>query len=606
MMLSDFVLEYLANIGVKHVFVVNGAAIGVLIDAFSRTDRIRHICVQHEQAGAFAAETLTKCSNTLGVNFVTSGPGGTNLITGIANCWYDSIPNLYITGQVNSQFIRKDPSLRQVGFQENDIVSMVKPITKFACLLTDPNKVKSVLNRAIQSAYAERPGPVLIDIPIDVQKAEIDINKLEEEKTAIDAGEKDFEIDDRIDKVVERLNQSERPVVLIGGGVRLADAVEEVRELMRILRLPGFPTWNALDILTSDFEFYAGRVGTYGGPGRNFAIQNSDLLLAIGSRLSGRITGGAVSSFARKAYKIFVDIDKANLSPELQQVRADMNIRCDAKVFINKLIDKTSRKGVKSFEKWLRLALEWRDKYDPILSEYFQTRDIVNPYVFMDELSNQLDKKDCIVVDCGGNVVVTNQAFKTKMGQRLCSSNGNSPMGYAFAGAIGACFANRGGRVICLIGDGGFNMNIQELQTVKNYDLPLKVFIMNNHVYGIIKAYQDINLGSRYLGSGPEGYNPPHFLKVVEAYGIATKQIWNHAELSKKISEVIDYAGPIVCDVNMHEHYKYQPRIFGFNTPIEDMYPYLPREEFRKNLLIDPVPGWEEPLLPRETNKSME
>ncbi len=606
MKLADYVIEYLAGLGVRQVFVVYGAAIGDLVDAFTRTDRIRYVCVMHEQAGAFAAETLTKVSGEIGVCLVTSGPGGINLLTGIANCWYDSIPNLYITGQINTQFLRKDPSIRQVGFQENDIVSMAKPITKFATMLTDPSKIKWVLDKAVYEATHGRPGPVLIDIPMDLQKAEIDPKLLEGFAPEEVVSSFDQELGEKIELFLEKLNQAERPVLLIGGGVRLGNATDEVRELGSILKIPCIPTWNALDIFSSDYEYYRGRVGTYGGPGRNFAVQNSDLLLMIGCRISGRITGGNVQSFARQAMKFSVDIDKALLDPKLQQVKIDVNIYCNAKHFIRTLIGRTKECRLKTFDWWLSKTLEWREKYDPVSSEYYRMNGIVNPYVFITELSNQLGPDDVVVADCGGNVVVTNQAFKTKTGQRLCSSNGNSPMGYSFAGAIGACFAPVKGRVICLIGDGGFNMNIQELQTVKNYSLPLKTFILNNHVYGITKSYQDTNFNSRYEAAGPKGYCPPDFVKIVQSYGIATESIQNHSELKEKIRSVLSHRGPLVCDVNMHEYFKYEPRIFGWNTPIEDMYPYLPREEFRQNMYVDPVPGWEKPSLPKNLQKAME
>ena len=606
MKLADFVIQYLADLGIRHVFVVYGAAIGDLVDPFTRTDRIRYVCVMHEQAGAFAAETLTKVSGILGVTLVTSGPGGTNLLTGIANCWYDSVPNLYITGQINSAFLRKDPAIRQVGFQENDIVAMAKPVTKFATMVVDPNSIKWALDKAIHEATHGRPGPVLIDIPLDVQKKEIDPAKLEGFTPAQPPSEFIPGLEEKLEQYLDDLGRSERPVLLIGGGVRLAGAVEEIRQLGRALKIPCIPTWNALDIFASDYEYYRARVGTYGGPGRNFAIQNSDLLLSLGCRISGRITGGNVGSFARAAKKYIVDLDKANVDPNLQNVRGDVNIHCDVKIFAQALLERVGGRVLKRFDGWLARTLEWREKYDPVLPEYYNSNGIVNPYVFISEFAKQCGPKDVIVADCGGNVVVTNQAFRTKLGQRLCSSNGNSPMGYSFAGAIGACFAPVEGRVICLIGDGGFNMNIQELQTVKVYNLPLKTFILNNHVYGITKQYQDTNFGGRYEAAGPRGYRPPDFVKIVQAYGIATEAIRNHSELKNKIRAVLEYNGPIVCDVNMAEYFQYEPRIFGWNTPIEDMYPYLPREEFRQNMVVDPLPGWENPPVPQKVGRAME
>lgn len=608
MKLSDYVVTYLRKIGVDKVFVVTGAAIADVIDSFTRVEGIDAIAVMHEQTASFASETYTKVSGKLGVSMATSGPGGTNLLTGIANCWYDSIPNLFITGQINSKFLRSDPSIRQVGFQENDIVSMSKPITKYSEIVTDPKKIKWTLEKAVYEAKTGRPGPVLIDLPIDIQKCDINPDELVGFIPNKNATFQMNKVEQSVNEYLTMLNNSQRPVLLVGGGVRLANAVDELRELGNLLKIPCLPTWNALDIIDSEYEYYRGRIGTYGGPGRNFAIQNSDLLLSIGSRISGRITGGVVESFARNAYKYIVDIDEVNLDPELQQVKGDTNIFCDAKDFIKLMIKLVNKKSIKTFDDWLEKTRLWREKYDPVLEEYNNSK-FVNPYIFISELSKQLLPGDVIVGDCGGNVVVTNQAFKTKYGQRLCSSNGNSPMGYSFSGAIGACYAkgkNSNNNVICLISDGGFNMNIQDLQTVKLNNLPLKTFIMNNHVYGIIKAYQDTNLEGRHEASGPKGYNPPDFIKIVKAYGIETESIQNHSDLRKKIKKVLDYNGPIVCDVNMHEYYKYEPRIFGWKTPIEDMYPYLSREEFISNMFIDPVEGWKDPVLPNDKKPTLD
>ena len=268
-------------------------------------------------------------------------------------------------------------------------------------------------------------------------------------------------------------------------------------------------------------------------------------------------------------------------------------------MFTQALLDEAKRREIKPFTWWLDKSQEWLDKYDTVLPEYHEVKGIVHPYVFMRELSNQLGPDDVIISDCGGNVVVTYHAFKTKMGQRLVSSNGNSPMGYSFAGAMGACFADVKGKVICIIGDGGSNMNIQEFQTLKNYDLPVKTFIMNNHVYGITKAYQETNFGGRFEAAGPKGYSPPDFVKLAKAYGLASETIADNSEITSKIKAVLDHEGPIICDVNMHEQYQLEPRIFGWNTPIEDKYPYLSREEFRSNMYIEPVPGWENPAMPQ-------
>ena len=325
--------------------------------------------------------------------------------------------------------------------------------------------------------------------------------------------------------------------------------------------------------------------------------------MAIGSRISGRITGGNVKSFARAAKKYIVDVDEALLQTKWQQVPFDENIYCDAKIFLERMLKKIEEVDLPDFSEFVRKVMEWKKKYDPVRPEYFKQEKFVNPYAFIRILSEEMGGNDIFLADCGGNIVVSNHAFETKLGQRFLSNNGNSPMGFSFAGAMGAWFAAPDRQVVCVIGDGGFNMNIQELQTFKNYGVKVKTFIINNHVYGIIKAFQDANLEGRYEASGPKGYSPPDFVKVTEAYGIKTVLITKNFEIREKIREVLGYDGAVVCDVNCHEYCDFSPRIFGWSTSIEDMYPYLPREEFLANMMIAPYEGWENPVMPGQQPK---
>lgn len=599
MKLADYVIHSLADYGIDEMFVVYGAANGDLIDAFTRTNKTRYVAVMHEQGGGFAAEGYAKIKKKPGVAIATSGPGGMNLLTSMGNCYYDSTPCIFITGQINSQFLRPDQSIRQVGFQECDIVEMSKPVTKYAKMITDPKEIKYELEKALFISQEGRPGPVLLDIPLDIQKVDINPDQL----FGFDQNsvKKNYEINyvsSQIDSIIEDLKKAKRPVLMVGMGVRIADADEELRELGSLLKIPVFPTWNAFDVVTSDYEFYGGRIGTYGGAGRNFGIQNSDLLIAIGSRISGRITGGNIHTFARAAKKIVVDVDESLLQKKLQQVPFDMNVLCDAKIFLNLFIDKIKKIKIPSYENWTKQVMIWKKDYDPVKKNFYNRKDIVHPYVFARTLSEEMNKNGILVGDCGGNIVVTSHAFETKIGQRYLTNNGNSPMGFSFAGAIGAWFANKNAQVVCTIGDGGFNMNIQELQTVKNYNVKLKTFIINNHIYGITKAYQETNFEGRAEACGPAGYNPPNFVDIVKAYGIKVVEIVSHNNLREKIKEVLDADEPVVCDVNCHEYHTYEPRIFGWKTPIEDMYPYLDRDEFKKNMFIEPIENWENPVYP--------
>ncbi len=597
---ADYIINTLAERGIDKMFVVYGAANGDLIDAFTRTAATRYVAVMHEQAGGFAAEAYAKVKGIPGVAIATSGPGGMNLLTSMGNCFYDSIPCVFLTGQINSRFLRPDPSIRQIGFQETDIVAMATPVTKYAKMIVKPEDIRYELERALWLCQSGRPGPVLLDIPLDVQKAKVDAKRLVgfdiPATTAFDPGV----VDSQIDRLLGDLHSAERPVILVGGGVRLADAQDDVRELGRRLKIPCFPTWNALDVITSDYEWYGGRIGTYGGAGRNFAIQNSDLLLSIGSRISGRITGGNVQSFARMAKKYLVEIDPAMVQRRFQQVPFDVNILCDAKVFTRRLLAALERfpKLVPDHSWWTAQVMEWKRKYDPVRPEFFEQHEPVHPYAFMRRLSEKMGASDILVGDCGGNIVVSNHAFETKYGQRNLTNNGNSPMGFSFAGAMGAWFADPSRQVVCTIGDGGFNMNLQEMQTFVNYGVKVKTFILNNHIYGITKAYQETNFQGRAEACGPKGYRPPNFIKLAQAYGIKTVMIADQAEMDAKIDEVLRHDGPVICDVDMDEYHTYEPRIFGWKTPIEDMYPYLPREEFRCNMVIDPEEGWMNPEYP--------
>lgn len=602
--LADYVINTLADNAIDKVFVVYGAANGDLIDAFTRTKKTEYVSVMHEQAGGFAAEGYAKVSGKIGAAIATSGPGGMNFVTPIGNCFYDSVPAIFITGQINSKFIKSDPDIRQVGFQETDIVSIVKPITKYAKLINNPQTIRYELEKALFMTKSGRPGPVLLDIPMDIQKVIIE----PERQHGFDASLETIIFDERnirnqVNLILDDILKAERPVMLIGGGVKTSKAIDVMQRVSQLLHIPTFPTWNALDAVTSDLKTYCGRVGTYGGAGRNFAIQNSDLLLAVGSRISGRITGGNIHTFAREARKIMVDVEGANLQPQLQQVPFDLNVKSDASLFFRLMEEEAisrsyTTKIPESHFKWLEKSRKWLKKYDPVLSNSTDSKTEINPYHFMRKLSSKMDKNDILVADCGGNIVIASQAFDTKLGQHFITNNGNSPMGYSFCGAMGAWFASPEKRVVCIIGDGGFNVNIQEIQTMINYGCKVKTFILNNHIYGITKAYQETNFNGRNEACGPKGYVPPNFLEICKAYKIRSYALKSSLDFDKTIDDVFKFDGPVVCDVDIYEHHNYEPRIFGFSAPIEDMYPYIDRNEFRENMIIEPVEGWQDPVMP--------
>jgi acetolactate synthase-1/2/3 large subunit len=614
--LADYIIDFYSKKGIDKAFVVYGAANGALIDAFTRVKNIDYVCTMHEQAAGFAAEGYAKIKRLPGLAISTSGPGATNMITSIANCYYDSIPCIFLCGQINSGFMRPHENIRQIGFQETDIVEMVKGITKFSTRLNNPEDVKYVLEKSYFLATTGRQGPIVLDIPINIQKTEIEEKKLFSFQSEIwkqQFNEEDIEL--QVDAFLSDLEKSKRPSFLVGGGVQLSNVNDELLDIIKILKIPAFVTWNGLDSVCSDFEYYGGRVGTYGGPGRNFGIQNSDLILGVGTRISGRITGGNVSSFARAAKKYIVDLDPYLLERRYQQVPVDVNIYSDLKTFFKIMKKKiNARSGSLTalrFEDWNKKVFEWREKYDPVQKSFlksdgytFKGEKYTHPYAFMKILSDKLSKKDIIVGDCGGCSVLVGHALKTKTGQRYHSNNGHAPMGFSFSAAIGSYIASdKKCNVVCLTGDGGFNMNPQELQTLKNYNISLKTFIINNHIYGITKSFQKTNFQGREEACGPKGYNPPDFIKVSNGYDVKTFIINNNDEIDKTIDQVLNYNGPVVCDVNCMEFHEYEPKLIGWATPIEDMYPYLDREEFKKNLFIEPLDNWKNPFMPDVVSK---
>ena len=609
MKVADYIIKFFSNKGIDKAFVVYGAANGDLIDAFTRNKKIQYVSTMHEQAAGFAAEGYAKIKRIPGLSIVTSGPGATNLVTSIANCFYDSVPCIFIAGQINSKFLRPNKSIRQVGFQETDIVSIVKPVAKYAVMIKDPNKIKYELEKSYNICKSGRMGPIFLDIPMDIQKAQINEKKLiGYEKKFDKSSYNKNKVRTSIKKYLRDLDKSARPIFLVGGGLQLTNNSKKILKISKLLQIPCIPTWNGIDTITSDFQFYGGRVGTYGGPGRNFAIQNSDLLFGVGTRVSGRITGGNPSSFAREAKKYIVDIDPPLLKRKLQQVKFDENIYCDLDLFFKIFFEEIKKFKIKKnkFKEWNSKVKYWLKKYDTYKEKYsnkngytYKGKNFVHPYAFMNSLSKNLNKKDIIVGDCGGISVMIAHSLKTKFGQRYHSNNGHAPMGFSFSAAIGSWFgSNKKNNTISLTGDGGFNMNIQELQTLVNYKIKVKTFILNNHIYGITKAFQKTNFQGREEACGPKGYNPPNFIDIAKAYKVKTVSINNNSEIEKKIREVLNYNGPVVCDVNCHEFHNYEPKLIGWQTPIEDMYPYITRSELKNNLYIKMHEASKNPFMP--------
>ena len=465
---SDYIAKYLADYGVRHVFMLTGGGAMHLNDSFGKEKRIQYICNHHEQACAIAAEGYARVKGHVGVACVTTGPGGTNTITGVLGQWLDSIPALYISGQVRYETTAASTGLplRQLGDQEADIVSIIKPITKYAVMITDPKSIRYHLEKALHLATSGRPGPVWLDVPLNIQASMV------EESTLIpyDNTENNEEIDAEkihalVDEAIRRLRGSERPVILAGAGIRLAGAYQEFHTIIEKLRIPVLAAWNAIDLISSDHPLFFGRPSTLGQRGANFIFQNSDLLLSIGCRLNVRQIGYNFSSVARRAFKISVDIDPFEL--QKPTIPIDLPVHCDAKTFLE-VMNHRLEEVLPEKTDWLSWCRERVHRYPTVLSEYSNSQDGVNPYVFCEILSKHLEENDVIVSANGSACVIPIQAFIIKNNQRHLVNSGCAAMGYGLPAAIGACFANRKKRVICLEGDGSIQLNIQELQTVSS------------------------------------------------------------------------------------------------------------------------------------------
>ncbi|HKY55837.1 MAG TPA: thiamine pyrophosphate-binding protein, partial [Anaerolineales bacterium] len=475
--LSDYVMQFIANQGVRHVFMVPGGGAMHLNDSLGRSTDIEFVCNLHEQASAIAAEAYAKVTNNLGVALVTTGPGGTNAITGLAAAWLDSTPCLFISGQVKRADLKGNLGVRQLGVQEIDIISIVKPITKYAITIMDPNTIRYHLEKALYSAKSGRPGPVWIDIPLDVQASMINSESLEcfEPKDEDQQEFNDSPLEDQVDNVIKLLNEAERPIILIGNGVRLAGAYEELLQLINKLEIPVMTTWMGIDLIPYEHELLIGSPGSIAPRGANFALQNSDWLLILGARLDMALIGYAPEKLAREATKIMVDIDPN----EIKKLKGAINVPIyrNAKAFLVEFQKQIKKVKKKDRTAWILRCKEWKTKYPVVLPEYRKQKEL-NTYYFSEILAEELSDGDLIAPGSSGVAVeIFFQVFKAKEKQRVFHHRGLGSMGFALPASLGACLASGRMRTISIDGDGGFQMNIQELETVARLNLPIKFFV---------------------------------------------------------------------------------------------------------------------------------
>lgn len=583
---SDYIANFMVEHGVKHAFTVTGGGAMHLNDSFGHKEGLKCIYNHHEQACAIAAEGYARLTGDVALVCVTSGPGGTNAITGVVGGWQDSIPMFVVSGQVKRETttVYTGTPVRQLGDQEFQIVDSVKNMTKYAVMITEPESIAYHLEKAWFLCNDSRKGPVWIDVPVDVQAAIVDTDDMKHFN-----GESETPVLDEhvIDEVCAKIKDAKRPVLLVGTGVRLSGAADRLLEAIDVLKIPVVTAWNAHDLVADDNPYYCGRPGSVGTRGGNFVVQNSDLLLVLGCRLNIRQISYNYKEFAKNAYKIIVDIDKAELSKPT--VKADMPINADAKDVIEAICKSNIDTG--EHNEWTTWCKNINAKYPAALPEYYGTERL-NPYAFVSEYSRLLVNDDVIVCGNGSACVIGFQASSIKQGQRLFTNSGCAAMGYGFPASIGAAVAREGRRTICIDGDGSFMMNLQELQTVRYNNINLKIIILNNNGYHSIRQTQTNLFKPPMVGvCDGNGVSFPDFAKVAYAFDIPYAKIEKEADIEKVIKETLESEGPMICEVFVDEKQNFAPKLSSKVLPngkivspeIDDMFPFLDREEYEAN-----------------------
>ncbi|MBM4193113.1 MAG: thiamine pyrophosphate-binding protein [Gemmatimonadetes bacterium] len=600
MKVSDFVFRFLADAGVRHVFEVTGGGAMHLNDSLGANAKIEYVCTLHEQAAAMAAESYAKVANALGVCLVTSGPGGTNALTGVAGAWLDSTPMLVLSGQVKRADLKGETGVRQMGVQELDIVAMAAPITKYAVTVTDPAEIRFHLEKAIHLANSGRPGPVWLDLPLDVQGAEVDPATLRgfcAPAPAVPGVALPAEITRAARDTIALLNAAERPVILVGNGVRLGHAKEDLRGLVTELGIPVLTTWPAHDLVPDDHPLMIGRPGPVAPRGANFALQNSDFVLAIGARLDLVVTGYAPKHFARGARKVMVDIDPTELRKLGDTV--DLTLCADAGDFIRAMRGARADIVPQAREPWHARCQAWRTRYPVVQPEYRNLGSQVSTYVLAEAIAAASAPDDVIVSgSSGAGIEIFCLAVTLREGQRIFLTTALGAMGNGIPATIGACLAHGRRRVIGVDGDGGYQLNIQELEVIRRLNLPVKTFVLNNDGYASIRTSQSRYFGRLAGADASSGVTLPALEGVVRAYGLPYARLDSDRDLVAQVRALLDALGPMVIEVMTPREEPRAPSLASMrrpdgsmvSRPLEDLWPFLPRDEFRENMIVPPLP----------------
>lgn len=597
---SDYIADFLAHNSITHVFTVVGGGAMHLNDSFGHHPKVRCIYNHHEQASAMGAEAYFRVDNKMAAVCVTSGPGALNALNGVAGAYVDSIPMLVFSGQAKTALTVNNSglNLRILGIQEVDVVSAVNKMTKYSEMIMDAGKIRYCLEKALSTALSGRPGPCWLDIPLDIQGAYVETDELkgytpETDESILDG--KRLEI--AAEEVAKKIAAAKRPVFYAGNGIRISGAKEIFRKVIERAGIPVVTCWDSIDLIETGNEYYAGRGGTMGDRAGNFAVQNSDLLLCVGSRLNINQVGYDVKTWAREAYVADVDIDPEELKKPT--IRVDLPVCADAGEFMKMLLEKLEPGSKTHYTEWAEQCRRWKEEYPVVRKEQYQEREAVNVYAFIDKLSRMLPEDSVTVAANGSASVVGSQTYHIKRGCRFIMNCGLSSMGYDLPAAIGACIASGKREIFCVAGDGSIQMNIQELQTIVTNRLPVKIFVINNEGYHQIRQTQNNVFHNGLVGVGPESGDLgfPNFEKLAGAYEIPYFRISDNGELGKKIEEVLASESFLLCEVFCSITQIFEPKSATrkledgtlISPPLEDMAPFLPREELRKNMYIDLV-----------------
>lgn len=596
--IADFIADFLVKNGVKYNFTVPGGGAMHLNDAFGHKEGLKCIYVQHEQAAAIAAEGYVRVHNELPLVCCTTGPGGTNTLTGVLGAWLDSIPMLIISGQVRYSTTARSTGLplRALGDQEFDITRVVAPMTKYAEMISDPKSVKYHLQKALYLAQTGRPGPVWLDVPLDIQGGLIDPAEFYDFDPLELADALPPVVDEElIDAVIEKIQTAKRPVFNAGNGIRIADAHKEFLFCAQKLDIPVVTGWDSIDLIADDDTNYVGRAGIMGDRPGNFTIQNSDLILSVGSRLGVRQVGYDVNKWAREAFVIMADADEAELRKPT--IHVELPIHCDAKDFLARLNAALEKKPAGDHREWNDICQGWKRDYPVVQAKHYEEKENANVYCFINELSRRLKEGQITVTGNGSACVVGSHAYVIKENQRFIINSGAASMGYDLPAAIGACFAEGGKEIICLSGDGSIQMNLQELQTIVFHRLPIKIFLINNGGYHSMRQTQS-NLFAEHekVGIGPESgdLSFPSMEKIAGAYGIPYLKITHNDQMGEVLEKALSMEGYLLCEIFVDTDQKFEPKSATkrlpdgrlISPPLEDLAPFLPREELARIMIV--------------------